>query len=855
MRHEKVTVVLLLAIVLSAAEANAVADGTGRGLVVVPEPTSMTPRAPAFRSTVAAAAQDPSAVEAALGLDRPTRRVIQQGLRSEGFDPGEPDGLFGPRTRGAIRRWQEAQGLPASGYLDGAQADLLRAVGSARPAGAGQAPRVGSQTAGAYAPEPQRTANCEGWNTEMFFEAATVERVTACLAAGTDPRAPDDDGVTPLHWAAWSNEAPAAVRALLAAGADPEAETVTGWTAPHQASADMQISERGALPRVLRSEEGTYTPLSLAVWNNENPAVIEALLSAGANPRWRARDGRTLLHFAAQHNSSPAVVAALVAAGVDVTARDDAGLTPLHRGAAGTENPAVIGALLAAGADLLARNGQNRDATPLEYAAINNVSVPVIEALVDAGAEPTTRVLRSAASRNANPAILETLMDAAGADIATIGEELFSSAMTNTRAMTEWFLAAGVDVTVRVLEAALLLNENPAVVEALVATGLDVNGGGFEPFIFWAVKNITGANARIVELLLAAGADATVRNYEGATPLHDASTAGAVRALVAAGADVNARNNTGNTALHSAHRATVIEALVAAGANVDSRNQRGRTPLHSAVDGGTSNADGETVTALVAAGASVDARDENGWTPLHRAATRRLETYEQYPILWERQLSREQERFEALIAAGANIEARDGRGETPLHLAARPASDFYRTSSFVDTVPHFGHAIEALLDAGANASALNEDDQTPWDLAQANDALRGSDGYWRLNDARFNTTNPETRRQTTTPRERRPSERSGPSRRQGPGCEIRGYPALSNLRNLGLNWCSSSVDFQRRVFALQAAGAWCAIAGGSSSAPDQINARHQEINAACDMLDAFAAQGGPSCRCPTGYRP
>ena len=38
----------------------------------------------------------------ALGLDRPTRRLIQQELRNEGFNPGAPDGLFGPRTRAAF---------------------------------------------------------------------------------------------------------------------------------------------------------------------------------------------------------------------------------------------------------------------------------------------------------------------------------------------------------------------------------------------------------------------------------------------------------------------------------------------------------------------------------------------------------------------------------------------------------------------------------------------------------------------------------------------------------------------------------------------------------------------------------
>ena len=80
----------------------------------------------------------------------------------------------------------------------------------------------------------------------------------------------------------------------------------------------------------------------------------------------------------------------------------------------------------------------------------------------------------------------------------------------------------------------------------------------------------------------------------------------------------------------------------------------------------------------------------------------------------------------------------------------------------------------------------------------------------------------------------------------------------SNVDRLGLRWCSSTVGFQRRVFALQAAGAWCALAEGTSSSPAQIRARHEEINAACDSLDAVGAltpQGAPRCRCPRSYRP
>lgn len=94
------------------------------GLVVSPA-VALPP--PAFLRGVAAvsAAQDAATVEAALGLELSARRQIQQGLQNEGFDAGPPDGLFGPRTRSAIRRWQEAVGLEATGFLSAEQARRL----------------------------------------------------------------------------------------------------------------------------------------------------------------------------------------------------------------------------------------------------------------------------------------------------------------------------------------------------------------------------------------------------------------------------------------------------------------------------------------------------------------------------------------------------------------------------------------------------------------------------------------------------------------------------------------------------------------------------------------------------------
>ncbi|MYK85124.1 MAG: hypothetical protein F4025_01645, partial [Synechococcus sp. SB0669_bin_7] len=106
---------------------------------------------------------------------------------------------------------------------------------------------------------------------------------------GTDTR--DEEGRTPLHRAAWSNQVEP-VRALLDAGADPSAR-----------------------------DEAGRTPLHTAAWRSKTPAVVQALLAAGADPNARDEDGRTPLHRAAGWSETPAVVQVLLDAGADPNAR------------------------------------------------------------------------------------------------------------------------------------------------------------------------------------------------------------------------------------------------------------------------------------------------------------------------------------------------------------------------------------------------------------------------------------------------------------------------------------------------------------------------------------------------------
>lgn len=58
------------------------------------------------------------AAEDRLNLNVATRLLIENRLRSAGFDPGRSDGVFDDKTRKAIRKYQKARGLRETGYID-----------------------------------------------------------------------------------------------------------------------------------------------------------------------------------------------------------------------------------------------------------------------------------------------------------------------------------------------------------------------------------------------------------------------------------------------------------------------------------------------------------------------------------------------------------------------------------------------------------------------------------------------------------------------------------------------------------------------------------------------------------------
>ena len=212
-------------------------------------------------------------------------------------------------------------------------------------------------------------------------------------------------------------------------------------------------------------------------------------------------------------------------------------------------------------------------------------------------------------------------------------------------------------------------------------------------------------------------------------------TADEVKAALAAGADVGARTEGGWTPLHVAARnpnPAVIKALLEAGADPDARTEDGVTPLHSAA---VWNVNPAVITALIEGGADPDARTEGGTTPLHSAASIRWYDGGDGNLISG---FGNPSAITALIEGGANPGARNEYGATPLHWAAFVLKRRNHSVERYNTNPSEVVAvIKALLEGGADPGAPDYDVKTPFDYAKENEALKGTDAYWLLNEARF----------------------------------------------------------------------------------------------------------------------
>ena len=416
--------------------------------------------------------------------------------------------------------------------------------------------------------------------------------IASLLKQRVDVNAPQADGMTALHWAAYQDDGELA-SLLIRAGANVKA-----------------VSRYG------------LTPLSLACTNG-NAAIVKLLLTSGADANAALPGGETPLMTAAR-TGTLGVVQALLAHGARIDAKDDRrGQTALMWAAAEGHAP-VVQALIDAGADVATRLPSGL--TPL-LLAVREGRGDVVRVLLKSGADPNDAIPTEGRRRgyggrlppagasalllaitNAHFELAAHLLDAGANPNADAPGYTVLHAITAVRrpGIGDNDPAPEGSGTMSSIELVRKLAAHGANLNARMTRRVNLNNTrlneiGATPFMLAALT----ADAELMKTLAKLGADPLLANADNSTPLmaaaglatrspgEDAGTESevleAVQVALDLGADINAVDKNGETAMHSAaykNLPKVVKFLAAKGAKIElwNRNDRfGWTPLAIAV--------------------------------------------------------------------------------------------------------------------------------------------------------------------------------------------------------------------------------------------------------------------------------
>jgi len=449
-----------------------------------------------------------------------------------------------------------------------------------------------------------------------------IEQVKSLISKGVDVNARNENGVTPLYYAAKYGR---------------------------QEVAELLII-KGAHVNVKEDGWGT-TPLNWTT-RGDHRNLAELLIANGANVNSKGHYGWTPLHDTARHGARH-TAELLLAKGADISAKGQlAGMpagTPLHI-AADEGHKEVAELLIAKGADVNTKD--IRWYTPLQRAA-NKGHRDLVELLIAKGADVSSFHLAACIGDLAR--VMRFCDETT--DIDTKDELYWTplswAAFTGKRDVVELLLAKGANVNVKngwsgtPLHHASRWSGSTELVELLLAKGADINARDWieRTPLYYAARD---SHKELVEVLLANGADVNARCKYRTTPVEKAlgeNHREVFELLVAKGADIS-------PLLLAACRGdgARVKRLIENGADVDVRTQGGVTPLCCMVLRGSE----DIVQLLVDNGADVNANTKGNWnwTPLLGAAE-----------LGHKDLA------ELLIAKGADVNAKDGDGRTPLGYA------------------------------------------------------------------------------------------------------------------------------------------------------------------------------------------
>ena len=274
---------------------------------------------------------------------------------------------------------------------------------------------------------------------------------------------------------------------------------------------------RQGTPVNLRSSDGT-TPLMVATLHG-NLTSVQILLDHGADPNMANQQGVTALLWGATELPK---VQLLLAHGAEVNARSAGGNTPLLVAASSPDGAAVVQALLTQGADLIRRNQQGRSALQNAVRAGDLNSIQLLLAYAEEankleeliGAHSTNLIETAASTGDTGIVTLlcDQLTGIHGGKLPPTGQAVNLALLAEHIDVAELLIARGADITVRrnpgnvptILLATYTETGNPLALKALLAHDIDLHARNRdeETALTWARRR---GHPELIELLTNAG--------------------------------------------------------------------------------------------------------------------------------------------------------------------------------------------------------------------------------------------------------------------------------------------------------------------------------------------------------------